>query len=134
MMGATTVIRSVVFSSPPRHSFDLLYFGCRFVVMAVGVVIIRLVVSLADVLVNVSLKLPTQSVLTAGRRGDVLQRYGLSSDRRRRIRLASRTTTAIVDDHNGSPGVGPVMMVPAVQLPVPFSAVGLPPHPALDGH
>jgi len=100
--------------------------------MAVG----GLVVPLADILVNVSFELSAQCVLATGcRRGDVLQLYGFGRYRRRRhhrVRLAGRG--AVVGCHDSSGGVGPMMVVPVIQLPVPFSAVGVSTDAALDGH
>jgi len=129
---------------------SLLYLGRRLVVMAVSRVVVGLAatVPLADVLVNVALELPAERATvigTAGRRHhNVLQRYGLGTGGRARpgdqrltgnaavvLRVAA---AVVVIDHHQRARVRPVMVVPAVQLPVPLPAVGVLPHPALDGH
>lgn len=102
--------------------------GGRLVVMTVrgpgGVVGL----ALADVLVDVALELPAEGVAAAAAgHHDVLQRYGFGGDRR-----TGGGLSRVVAVCRG--GVGPVDVVPAVELPVPFPAVGVLPHPALDGH
>jgi len=103
-------------------------------------------VPLADVLVNVALELPAERAAVIGRRHhDVLQRYGLGTGGRARpggqrltgnaaVVLRVAAAAAVVIDHHQRARVRPVMVVPAVQLPVPLPAVGVLPHPALDGH
>jgi len=114
--------------------------------MAVGRVVVGLAaaVPLADVLVDVALELPAKRAAVIGTAGgrhrDVLQRYGLGAGSRAR-RLTDDDATAavvlvaaaVVVDHHQGARVRPVV-VPAVQLPVPLPAVGVLPHPALDGH
>lgn len=105
--------------------------GCRLVVMTVrgpgGVVGL----ALADVLVDVALELPAEGVAAAAAgHQDVLQGYGFGGDRRSSGGLPG----AVAVRRGGGGGVGPVDVVPAVELPVPFPAVGVLPHPALDGH
>jgi len=112
--------------------------------MAVGRVVVCLAaaVPLADVLVNVALELPAERATvigTAGRRHhDVLQRYGLGTGGRRRLTgnaaVVLRIAAAVVVDHHQRARIRPVMMMSAVQLSVPLPAVGVLPHPALDGH
>lgn len=135
-----------------KHS--LLYVRRRLVVMAVGRVVVGLAaaVPLADVLVNVALELPAERATVIGtagrRRHNVLQRYGLGAGGSARpggrrltgnsavvLRVAAAVVVVVVVvDHHQRTRVRPVMMVPAVQLPVPLPAVGVLPHPALDGH
>lgn len=102
-----------------HHS--LLYVGCRLVMMAVGLV------PWSNILIDVTVELSSERVLSAGHHCNVLHGYRLGG------RLAS-AHVAIVH-HHGSGRVGPVQVVPAVQLqPMPFSAVGILSYTTLDSH